>query len=115
VKELKEITADTRLNVVQVGVDGGAGFIYTLFKKMVWLNFVFSWGMGWDHVSISKKINDTPTWEEMKYAKDLFFNEDETVVQFHPKKSEYVNVHPYTLHLWKKQGEEIELPPTWMV
>ena len=41
--------------------------------------------------------------------------EEETVVQFHPKKSEYVNTHPYCLHLWRRQSEEYELPPKWMI
>lgn len=65
----------------------------------------------WDHVSVSLE-NRCPNWTEMSYVKDLFFGEDETVVQFHPKKSEHVNVHPHCLHLWKRIGEEYELPPT---
>lgn len=65
----------------------------------------------WQHVSVSLK-NRCPNWPEMSYVKDLFWGEDETVVQFHPKKSEYVNNHPYVLHLWKKVGEEHPLPPS---
>ena len=37
--------------------------------------------------------------------------QDECVVQFHPPKSEYVNLHPYCLHLWKKIGGTFETPP----
>lgn len=44
--------------------------------------------------------------------KDMFWEEGETVLQFHPKKSSYVNVHPCVLHLWKKVGVDAELPPT---
>jgi len=65
---------------------------------------------GWDHVSVSLR-NRCPTWEEMCFVKDLFWREDETVVQFHPKKSKYVNKMQYCLHLWRKIGEEHELPP----
>lgn len=74
---------------------------------------ISSTGAGWDHVSVSPiDENRTPTWDEMCYVKDLFFHEDETVFQFHPKKSEYVNMNPYVLHLWKKQGVDLELPPS---
>ena len=63
----------------------------------------------WEHVSVSK-INRIPTWKEMCFIKDLFFRKDETVVQFHPKKTEYKNLHKYCLHLWRnKKGHE--LPP----
>lgn len=70
----------------------------------------------WEHVSVSLHSQDkTPTWEIMCYIKDLFWGDDETVVQFHPKQSEYVNTHPHVLHLWKPVGEEIALPPRFMV
>lgn len=44
-------------------------------------------------------------------VKDIFWGEDECVVQFHPPKSENINIHPYCLHMWKKIGAEYELPP----
>ena len=75
---------------------------------------IASWGGGWDHVSVSFR-NRTPTWEEMAEVKRMFFRADETVVQFHPEEEEYINNHPYCLHLWKKQGHRHELPPWWMV
>jgi hypothetical protein len=78
------------------------------------LRVIASDGEGWDHVSVSLP-NRCPTWEEMCRIKDLFFDEDETVVQFHPKKSEYVNCHPYCLHLWRSQDQEAVLPPSILV
>ena len=69
---------------------------------------------GWEHVSVSLP-HRTPNWEEMAFVKDLFWTEDETVVQFHPPKSHYVNFHKHCLHLWRKVSEDIELPPIWMV
>jgi len=68
----------------------------------------------WDHISVSVE-NRCPTWAEMTYVKDIFFTEDETVFQFHPPKSQYVNFHPYTLHLWKPLLVKIPLPPKVMV
>lgn len=69
---------------------------------------------GWEHVSVSL-ADRTPTWDEMCAVKDLFWDKHETVMQFHPKESKYVNLHPYTLHLWKKVGVDPELPPIDLV
>jgi hypothetical protein len=80
------------------------------------LSVIVSDGLGWDHVSVSLlHRHRCPTWEEMCYIKAQFFSEDETVVQFIPAKKEYVNIHPYCLHLWRKHGEEYELPNPVMV
>lgn len=73
----------------------------------------------WDHVSVSipnaKGAYHTPSWSQMCWVKSLFWDEEDTVLQFHPKASEYKNVHPGCLHLWKKGGQEHELPPSIMV
>jgi hypothetical protein len=69
---------------------------------------------GWEHVSISR-TDRTPTWEEMVILKNLFWGPEETVLQFHPKESQYQNKHPFCLHLWKKSGVDQELPPTELV
>lgn len=71
-------------------------------------------GKGWEHVSVSLR-NRTPRWEEMCFIKDLFWEKTETVVQFHPPESEYVNNHEYCLHLWRPIGKEIELPDSILV
>lgn len=68
----------------------------------------------WWHVSVSLP-NRCPTWDEMSLIKGLFFSDDDTVIQFHPKKEEYINNHPYCLHLWKNNKKEIELPPSYLV
>lgn len=68
----------------------------------------------WEHVSVSHAMR-TPTWEEMAFVKDLFWGEDECVVQFHPPKSQYVNHHPHCLHLWKRRGTDFALPPSLLV
>lgn len=65
---------------------------------------------GWEHVSVSTDKR-CPTWEEMSKIKDLFWRDDETVIQFHPPKDQHVNIHNYCLHLWRRVGAEIELPP----
>lgn len=78
---------------------------------------------GWEHVSAhavytsksGKKTQRTPNWAEMCYLKNSFWDEEETVLQFHPPRSKYINNHPHVLHLWRKRGAEIELPPSILV
>ena len=78
------------------------------------LNVIASDGAGWEHVSVSSR-GRCPTWEEMCYVKDLFWSEDEAVVQYHPPEAVYVKCHPYVLHLWKPVMGQIPMPPIWMV
>ena len=68
----------------------------------------------WEHVSVSTHTRCL-TWEEMCKIKDLFFNEDETVIQIHPAKKNYVNIHEFCLHLWKSKKDSIPLPPAYLV
>ncbi len=82
------------------------------------LAVIASDGMGWEHVSVSSKDNSkvrTPTWDEMCYVKDLFWDAEDCVIQYHPPKSEYVNNHENVLHLWKPVGKQIDTPPSILV
>ena len=73
-------------------------------------------GGGWEHVSVhTANQKRCPTWDEMCAIKDMFFEPEEECVQFHPKKSEYVNVHGYCLHLWRCTSQEMPRPATAMV
>jgi len=69
---------------------------------------------GWEHVSVSRADKKIPGWYDMDAVKKIFWGDDETVVQFHPKKSEHRSIGE-VLHLWKKTGQEYELPPGIMV
>lgn len=71
---------------------------------------IASHGGDWNHVSVSLE-NRCPNWREMCFIKVLFFGEDDLVIQYHPPKSKYKNVHPYCLHLWQPQDVEIPMPP----
>lgn len=105
------IRADKRIQVNASGQDGMNGWI-TLNGKQFW--FVCSNGDGWDHVSVSLK-NRCPTWDEMCAVKDIFFSENECCVEYHPAKKDYVNLHPYCLHIWKPQLVDMPTPPIRMV
>jgi hypothetical protein len=92
---------------------GESGFF--LFRHMGRvLRIVASHEEGWEHVSISLHSR-CPTWEEMCAVKDLFWDEDDCVIQYHPPKSDYVNCHPHCLHLWRPVGVDIPRPPKIMV
>ena len=103
--------------------DGNNGFFVVPRDSRRSLIVLVSDGMGWDHVSVrAVRRNNSgsmrellPTWEEMCIVKDLFFEDEETVVQFHPKKSQYVNIKENVLHLWRDQVNGHSLPPKWMV
>lgn len=88
--------------------------IFVLRRNGQRLFVVASSGGGWEHVSVSLK-NRIPTWREMCYVKNLFFHEEETVVQYHPSKSEYINLCDTCLHLWRPTNLELPTPPTFMV
>lgn len=91
--------------------DGGA--FKVPYGKLT-LFVIASHGAGWDHVSVSL-LTRTPTWDEMCFIKDLFFESEDCVIQYHPPKSQYKNVHPFCLHLWRPQNEAIPMPPEFMV
>jgi len=84
-------------------------------KDDIEFNIIASDGLGWEHVSITISDQERcPTWDEMCHIKNLFWSEDDVVVQFHPCKKDYVNFHPYCLHLWRyPQG--FPTPPKFMV
>jgi hypothetical protein len=89
---------------------------FILKCKQTVLRCIASDGEGWEHVSVSPaKPGACPSWEEMCYVKDAFWSAEDVVVQFHPAKSEYVNCHPYCLHLWRKVGEDCETPPSILI
>ncbi len=89
---------------------GNNGCFIIPFRKKLFLNCVVSDEGGWEHVSIDAN-GRCPVWKEMCFIKDLFWEKDEAVIQYHPAESEYIRTHPYTLHLWKPIGIELPKPP----
>lgn len=79
-------------------------------------NVIASDGLNWEHVSVNiQNVDRCPKWGEMCKIKEMFFDDEEIVMQLHPKKSEYVNIHKYTLHLWRPTTERIPTPPLYIV
>ena len=71
-------------------------------------------GAGWDHVSVSLP-DRCPTWDEMAHIKSLFWEDFECVMELHQPRADYINNHPYCLHLWKPHTQCIPRPPSYLV
>jgi len=105
-----------------VGNDSTGGFfkIPHYDKELFYFNCIANNGEEWEHVAITiyetgKRPNRCPTWEEMCFIKSLFWEDEEPAMQLHPPKSQWVNNHPYCLHLWKPKKIDIPLPPSIMI
>ena len=85
------------------------GIFMTRYEGAI-LRIIASQDPDWEHVSISLQ-NRCPTWREMCFVKDLFWEPDECVMQLHPPRDQWVNNHRFCLHLWKPIGREIPMPP----
>lgn len=97
--------------------DSGNGVFKIMVGQRSFLCIASS-GLGWDHVSVSpmnRKRTSCPTWEEMCEIKDTFFLPEECVIEYHPPKSNYVNLKETCLHLWRPTNEKIPMPPVEFV
>jgi hypothetical protein len=77
------------------------------------LMLICSDGGGWEHVSVYAvrgQQSRLPTWNEMCFVKDVCWDDDDVVMQLHPRRSEYVNHHPHVLHLWRPRARKIPCP-----
>lgn len=88
--------------------------------KNYWYGCIAADGEGWEHVSVQifekgKRAKRLPTWSEMCYIKHKFWSRDMCIIQYHPEEKEYVNLHPFVLHLWRPTAIEIPIPPKEMI
>ncbi len=96
---------------------------FTFQKQGVNMKYfvIASDGLGWEHVSVHLYADSnarrvyTPNWNDMCKVKDLFWDDEDVVMQLHPAKSQYVNNHPNTLHLWRPINSVILVPPSILV
>ena len=116
--EQHRVTKPTTGIPTQYITDSSWGFcgMFRFTANNQFVRCVVSDGEGWKHVSVSVE-GDTrpPKWETMCAVKDLFWEEEDWVMQFHPAHSEYVNHHPGCLHLWEPTELEFPKPRSIMV
>ena len=112
-RDINEIMSSKRIILIEHSPDGFTGIIHIRGWEG---SVIASWGGGWDHVSVApRKHSYIPSWDDMCALKELFFQDDEAVIQIHPPKDEYVNDMPNCLHLWRANDKEMVLPPSFMV
>lgn len=112
-RNIDEILKNKRLILQERTHDGFSAIIH----MPLWVgSIICSWEGGWEHVSASpSKKRITPEWDDMCLIKEIFFKDEESVIQIHPPKEEYVNNMPNCLHLWRYTDGEMILPPSFMV
>lgn len=71
-------------------------------------------GPRWEHVSVSR-TDRCPLWAEMDEIKRLFWSDDDTVMQLHVPRADWVSNHAFALHLWRPVDAVIPRPPSLMV
>ena len=68
----------------------------------------------WVHASVCGRTGPTkfflPSWEDLKRVKNDFCGEDAWAYQVLPAKKDYVNQHPYVLHLFARFDGQPALP-----
>lgn len=112
-RTIEEIKSNPRISIAKQADDGFAGLI----SLPLWQGtIVVSNGAGWEHVSVAPfKSRVVPSWDDMCKVKSWFWNDDEEVIQIHPKAEQYVNNKGNCLHLWRCTYKEMVLPPSCLV
>ncbi len=100
----------------------GNNGVFVFKREKVQLFCIASDGAGWEHVSVTVRAGNRaravlrmPKWEEMCIVKRLFWTPEDTVLQYHPPESAYVDCHPTCLHLWRPIGVEVPVPHPLLV
>ena len=105
-KALKYLRRTSALHIDHATIQGGFGDITIGDWKG---SVVFGYNEhGWEHVSVSPYNGKTPTWDDMCAVKNIFWDDEEEVLQFHPKKSQYINLKDNCLHLWRPLDPETQ-------
>lgn len=100
-----------------LGDEANGAFIIDRYNNGEFYLVIASNGQGWDHVSVTihKKnggsVKKCPSYQEMMMIKEKLFSEEDVVFQLHPREEDYINTHPYCLHLWKPNNCNMVVPP----
>lgn len=112
-KKTDEILKAPNLVGAKVQIGGGSAVIHLPGWKGT---VIWTYTDGWEHVSVAPYAERViPSWNDMCRIKDIFWKEDEAVVQYHPAKSDYVNIKDNCLHLWRPTDGSLPVPPKELV
>lgn len=111
-KPLRKIRRNSRIKIDYATIHTGIGTV-----DLSNCTASVAWGTdenGWEHVSISPyPVTKIPTWDDMCILKDIFFEDEEAVIQVHPPKSKYINLMSNCLHLWRPKDGIHGMNPEW--
>ena len=113
-RNLEEILKNGKLNITTQYQEGDvvqirANYTDSVTQKQYWCKFTSA--QGWEHVTVSGK-NKVPEWNIMCKVKEIFWEDEECCIEYHPRKSQYVNNNENCLHIWKPIGVKLPEPPT---
>ena len=118
-KNLKEILNNGKLQILTFNeipdintIQIRAYYTHPITQKKYWCKFTSAYG--WEHLTVSPQPqrHQTPDWDTMCRVKDIFWDEEECCIEYHPRKSQYVNNNETCLHIWRPINDAIPEPPT---
>ena len=112
-RDIEEIKRNPRLRNIKESMDG---FIADI-RLCGWNgSVIFSYEGGWEHCSVSPYVKRiVPDYDALCQLKNVFWSEDEDVIQVFPRKENYVNNLSNCLHLWRCYYTDMILPPSCFV
>ena len=101
-----------------IGMNPGGGAFRRGSIQVLFSVLRYEDGRTWVHASACGRTGANswflPSWEEMKRVKHDFIGEDAWAYQVFPSAKDYVNEHPYVLHLYALMDGKPALPDfTW--
>lgn len=120
-RKYEEIIKNTKLNVrtnfielePELTVQIRAYYTDPVTRKQYWCKFTRA--KGWEHLCVSGNNNKVPSWDVMCATKDIFWEDEECCIEYHPRKSQYVNNHEGCLHIWKPIDVELPEPDPFLL
>lgn len=105
-KDFDDLEQERNLKIFGVTLGGGFGEVSMAgkpFAEATWVS-----GNTWEHVCITPKQGcRTLKFVEMCFLKDIFFKDEETVLQTLPEKTNYINNAQNSIHLWRPLHSEM--------
>jgi hypothetical protein len=63
--------------------------------------YKYSDGKTWEHISVSRRDERMPDWDDMVWVKEAMCGNDAKAIIVIPPRSEHVNIHETCHHIWR--------------